>query len=108
MAAKPRVGVRNVRWRPFAIAAPSRESRRAHPLNQRQCQIAAGAVAADGDVVGRNPLTAQEAPRRHSVLMRRGKRMLGRAAVVDRQRPHPRGAARFRHQSAWLIIEPEQ
>ncbi len=70
---------------------------RAQPVDQPKRQVAAGAVAADGDSRRRNALLAQEAPRGERILMRGRVGMFGRAAVVDCERAHPRRASGLRH-----------
>ena len=70
------------------------------PSDQPEREIAAGAVAADGDVFCSDALLAQETPRRERVFMGRWVGMFGRAPVIDRERAHACRASGFRHQPA--------
>ena len=81
-------------------AGGQRLARRAQAVDQRERQVAAGTVAADRDVRGRNTLPAQEAPGGQRIFMRGRKGMFGRPAVVDRERARPHGAAGLRHHPA--------
>ena len=70
------------------------------PVDERDGEARAGAVAADHDVRGHKSLPAQERPGLESIVVGRGKRMFGRQPVLDRERPDARRPARFRHHPA--------
>ena len=72
----------------------------AQPVDQRDREIAARTIATDRDAIGRHALPAQEAPGGQRILMRGRIGVLGREPVTDRQRPHARRAAGFRHHPA--------
>jgi len=69
-------------------------------VNQNSGEIAAGTIAADGDLRRQIGLLAQEAPCRHGVFIRGRKRMFGREAVADRERADSRRASGLGHHAA--------
>src|SRR5205807_5386734 len=62
------------------------------PIYEGNCEIAAGAVATEGDAISRDALPAQETPCRHRIVVCRGIRVLRRQSEADSQGAHARGA----------------
>src|SRR5438132_14414589 len=67
----------------------------AQPADQSESESGPGAVATDCNVRSSDALISQESPRSQRVIVRRGKRMLRREPIGDRECAHSRRAARF-------------
>ena len=78
------------------------------PTDQRQRQPSARTVAADRDVLCRDALPSQKAPRRQRILQRCRKRMLRREAIATASVRTPAARPASVTRRRWLRIEPEQ
>ena len=80
----------------------------ARSVDQREREIAAGAVAADRDVFGAMPCWRRKRHAVERVLMRGRIGMFGREPVIDRERALRAARPASVTIRRWLTIEPEQ